>query len=288
MEVVDCGSHTDGTVVDMVSECCHASFESGPETTATALATALLRVCVFHNLPSGLRQRLPDNLTNILVLAAPDIAVDKWSLSILLDDLTVLYSSASRSSSAFRSATADSRVAPAASSTASGLLCPVEMDYAMFSQFRMSNILKGPVGDQIWAYWQRVLSGPRPVLHLPTDRLRPRRRTFRTSSVHFAIGQKQCHELLKLAADEGTNLRVLICAIFHTLLFRYTSQNDILLGTTVSCRDESEIRQTVGNFENAVPLRGDFSGNPTLRMLLRRQASLLQGAEAHADQYDQD
>ena len=52
---------------------------------------------------------------------------------------------------------------------------------------------------------------------------------------------------------------------------------------TVPCRDESEIRQTVGNFENVVPLRGDFSGNPTLKMLLRRQATLLQGAEAHAD-----
>ena len=62
---------------------------------------------------------------------------------------------------------------------------------------------------------------------------------------------------MELHTEEGTNLRVLICAIFHTL-FRYTSPNDILMGLTVPCRDESEIRQTVGNFENVVPFVETF------------------------------
>ena len=166
----------------MVEKSCHAPFRCGsgePGGTESTEASAILRVCVYQNLPSALQRRLPENLTNILVLAAPDIAVDKWSLSILLDDLTVFYSSASETSIIGDTETDDFFQGGRSAvpfSLVSEILQPVEMDYALFSQYRMTNILKGPIGDQMWAYWQQILSGPRPVLHMPTDRLRPRHR----------------------------------------------------------------------------------------------------------------
>ena len=292
VNVVDCSESDEGGVIEMVLASCHKPFSK-------TSGAALLRVLVYQNLPRSILRRLPKSLQNIIVLAAPDVAVDKWSLSVLLDDIIVMYSSFAGSN--FRNTDNSIRrqgVDTMRSSSdmlnkyeedeqisrdvMSHVLSPVEMDYFMFSQYRKEHILEGTIGDKMWAFWQNVLSGPMPALNLPTDRLRPHLRTYGTSVVHFTIGKSLRHELLKLVQNEGCSLRVLMCAIFHSLLFRYTSQNHVLLGITTSCRIESEIRQTVGSFENVVPLKGDFSGNPTLKMLLKRQSTLVQNAEANS------
>ena len=77
VDVVDCDGHTAEDILKMVEKSCHAPFRCGsgePGGTESTEASAILRVCVYQNLPSALQRRLPENLTNILVLAAPDIA----------------------------------------------------------------------------------------------------------------------------------------------------------------------------------------------------------------------
>ena len=49
---------------------------------------------------------------------------------------------------------------------------PPPSRYADFVRWQ-DEMLAGEEGERLWAYWQRQLAGPLPVLDLPTDLPRP-------------------------------------------------------------------------------------------------------------------
>jgi non-ribosomal peptide synthetase component F len=197
-------------------------------------------------------------------------------LRILLDDMTVLYQAGKghwESENQEKHAELD---------VASGVFSmPVECDFETFISYR-EEINKGPRGHQLFTFWQRVLNDPLPILHLPTDHPRPPQRTFASCSLPFSISSEQSHAIREFSRSENFDIETIMCTLFHSLLFRYTSQTESLLGITVPCREESEILQTVGPFSAVVPLRGDFHGNPTFKMVLQRQSSLMHAAAANS------
>ena len=74
-----------------------------------------------------------------------------------------------------------------------------------------------------------------------------------------------------------------LLAGFNALLYRYTGQTDIVVGTPVAGRNRAEIEHLIGFFINTLPLRTDCSGEPTFRELLRRVREVALGAYAHQD-----
>ena len=59
-----------------------------------------------------------------------------------------------------------------------------------------------------------------------------------------------------------------LLAAFQTLLFRYSGQQDIVVGSPVAGRNRTELEGLIGFFVNMLPLRTDLSGAPTFRELL--------------------
>ena len=305
--VVNCTSKNTSAVNDLVHMLCHLPFNTQE--------FAFLRVCIFHSLPASLLRTLPPGTKNILIFAAPAAVVDKWSLSILLDDASVLYQAGQRKTSGLGPAWTRGEIEAPAGEKNMGtytmaiytteqqnrlqidetgqqkveyitheLLSPVECDYALYLKYKNQSEIAKQRNNKIWSFWQRVLSEPLPVMHLPTDRPRPPSRTLMTSILPFQLSQEQCQTLQDFSGsnEQHYSMRTILCTVFHSLLYRYTSQTDLLLGITMQCRNESEIRDTVGKFENIVPIRGDFTGNPTMEMMLKRHQSLIQAAEANA------
>ena len=75
-----------------------------------------------------------------------------------------------------------------------------------------------------------------------------------------------------------------LLAAFQTLLYRYSSQEDIVVGTDMANRNRAETENVIGFFVNMLVLRTDLSGNPTFRELLARvQGEVSLGAYAHQD-----
>ena len=74
-----------------------------------------------------------------------------------------------------------------------------------------------------------------------------------------------------------------LLAGFQTLLARYSQQDQICVGTPIAGRTRSELEGLIGLFVNTIVLRGDLSGNPSFRELLRRTSLATQGAYAHQD-----
>ena len=68
-----------------------------------------------------------------------------------------------------------------------------------------------------------------------------------------------------------------LLAAFQTLLYRYTGQEDIVVGSPIANRNRTEIEGLIGFFVNTLVLRSNFSGNPTFMDLLIKYAERLGG-----------
>ena len=132
------------------------------------------------------------------------------------------------------------------------------------------------------AYWKEQLANL-PTLQLPTDRSRSPMRTFRAARQCLALPQTLSEDLAKLSHQEGVTLYMALLAAFKTLLYRYTGQTDIVVGTVTAGRNQPEIQQLIGCFVNTLVLRTDLKDNPTFRHLLERVREVALGAFAYQD-----
>src|SRR6266700_807858 len=212
----------------------------------------VLRIKVF-------RQAAQDDL---LSLTVHHIAVDFWSLDMLINELCLLY--------------AAERGGPPAP-----LPAPV-VHYPDFVRWQ-ADMLAGPVGERHWAYWHQQLEGPLPMLNLPLDRPRPAVQTYRGASHTFELSEELFQQLKALASAAKTTLYMLLLAAFELLLYRYTDQDDLLIGTTALGRSRAELEKIVGYLANPVVLRTNLMGNPTFQELLGRVRQTVIGALDHQD-----
>ncbi|PSB49859.1 non-ribosomal peptide synthetase [Cyanosarcina cf. burmensis CCALA 770] len=128
------------------------------------------------------------------------------------------------------------------------------------------------------AYWKQQLAGVSPLLSLPTDRSRRTDRAYRGSSQSFVLSRKLTIGLSSLSRQEGVTLFTTLLAAFDTLLYRYTSTEDIVVGSPVVNQNYSSIDLT---FLNALVLRTDLSGNPSFQQLLERVREVILSAQNH-------
>ena len=198
----------------------------------------------------------------VLLLTIHHIAIDMWSLQILLEDLGQLYS-------------AHRRGTPAT-------LTPVEGSYADFVDWQ-SKTLSGNEGEELWAYWRAQLGGELPALNLPADHPRPPEQTFRGAEAEFTLHRDLTTQLRALAKNEGTTEYTLLLAVLLTLLHRNTGQDDILVGTPAAGRGREDFSPVVGYFVNPVVVRGDCSGDPRFRDFLQQIHAKALGAIEHQD-----
>ncbi|MBI3760900.1 MAG: non-ribosomal peptide synthetase, partial [Chloroflexi bacterium] len=212
----------------------------------------VLRVKLFARSPQA----------HVLVITIHHIAVDFWSLDLIVNELKTFYA-------------ADKTGAPA-------LLPPLPAQYADYAHWQ-SQMLEAPEAERLWSYWQKQLGGELPALNLPTDRPRPPVQTYHGASHNIALSEGLTARLRALAKAEGTTLYVLLLAAFKALLHRYTAQDDILIGSPLAGRSRAELSRIVGYFINPVVLRSHLSGDPTFKTFLGQVRGTVLGALEHED-----
>ncbi|GII89886.1 hypothetical protein Ssi02_01170 [Sinosporangium siamense] len=192
---------------------------------------------------------------HVLLLVLHHIAGDGWSLGLLQQELSTLYS-------AFL-AGAESPLPPLAVQYA---------DYAAWLDARGAP----PLG-----VWEQRLSNP-PVLELPADRPRPRVKGSAGAVVTRQLPRDLSDGLAKLARRERCTLFMALVAVFNAQLSAYTGQNDICVGSPFASRQRPELEPVIGYFINTMVLRTDTSGDPTFAELLKRVRSV--ALEAYASE----
>ncbi|MDJ0528071.1 MAG: amino acid adenylation domain-containing protein, partial [Microcystis sp. M53600_WE12] len=198
----------------------------------------------------------------ILVNVFHHIIIDGWSKGILFKELSEFYQ-------AFLSnSTVD--------------LPELAIQYADFAVWQRQ-WLQGEILENQLNYWKKQLTGAPPLLELPTDKPRPATANFRGHSISFQIDSELTEKLKLLSQKSGVTLFMTLLAALNTLLFRYSGQDDILIGTPTANRNRQEIEPLIGFFVNTLVLRNSLEGNPTFSGLLQQARNVVLEAYANQD-----
>src|SRR3989440_4478487 len=158
----------------------------------------------------------------------------------------------------------------------------LSIQYADFAVWQREWLQGKVLADQL-AYWKKQLEGAPAILELPTDRPRPSLPTYRGQVQSFALSKSLTNALRSLSSREASTLYMTLTAAFNTLLYRYTGQEDMLIGTATGGRKHPEVQRLMGVFINTLVMRTNLSGNPTFRELLGRVREVTIEATAHQD-----
>ncbi|MBE7150062.1 amino acid adenylation domain-containing protein [Bacillus mycoides] len=186
---------------------------------------------------------------HILIVAMHHIISDGWSMDIFFKELTISYKGFY------------------GKKLVEATKLPIQVaDYAVWQQKKLKeNVLESQL-----SYWKRKLYGDLPILNLPIARPRPVVRTYNGAMYRFKLEKELTENLRRLSHQSGTTLFMSLLTAFKVLLYRYTNQEDILIGTPVAGRNSPELQDLMGCFVNTLVIRSDLSGNPSYFELLKR------------------
>jgi amino acid adenylation domain-containing protein len=198
----------------------------------------------------------------LLLLTMHHIISDGWSLGVFVRELTELYQ-------AF--CTGKPPVLP-----------ELPVQYADFAVWQRQ-WLTGEILETQLDYWKEQLKNAPNLLELPTDRARPAVQTFRGGYYYAAFSKELSAELAILGKRAGVTLFMTLFAAFQTLLYRYSGQEDIVVGTPIAGRNRQELEGLIGFFVNTLVLRTDLGGNPSFEQLLNRVREVALQGYTHQD-----
>jgi len=206
-------------------------------------------------------QLLKLNATDhILAVTVHHIVADYWSLKLLMKEIALLYSAFSLNQAS---------PLPA---------LPIQYgDYAAWQHTQQAEFQ-----DQL-DYWLQQLPTPPTLLQLPTDFPRPAVQSFNGARYHFTLSPELSEELSQLAQQSQATLFMTLIAAFQVLLYRYSGQSDILVGSTVSNRDRAEAKDLIGLFVNNLVFRAEVTPNQSFTHFLQQVKTTALSAYSHKE-----
>jgi amino acid adenylation domain-containing protein len=199
---------------------------------------------------------------SLLLLTLHHLVGDGFSINILVKELSLIYQLLCISQPAD--------------------LSEMPLQYSDFVYWQRQYLQDEVLGQNL-AYWQQKLSGDLPVLQLPTDHPRPPIQTFKGARQKFVIPKSLTEEIKQLSKGEDATLFMTLLGAFQTLLYRYTGEDDIIVGSPIANRNRTELEQLIGCFVNTLVLRSNLGGNPSFKELLARVKKTAIEAYTHQD-----
>ena len=198
---------------------------------------------------------------HILILTTHHIVSDAWSMGILTREIWTLYE-----------AYANGNPSP---------LQDLPIQYADYAVWQREWLRAEVLESQV-SYWKKQLDGIS-MLNLPTDGFRPKQQSFSGARQAICLSESLTAAVNELSKREGVTPFMTLLAALQTLLYRYSGQEDVVVGSPITNRNRTEVEGLIGFFVNTLVLRTDLSGNPTFKELLLRVRAVCLGAYAHQD-----
>jgi len=143
--------------------------------------------------------------------------------------------------------------------------------------------LKGEVLEQQLSYWREQLADVPTELALPRDRVRSAGGGGKGGAEQVELSEEVGAALRAVARREGATLFMVLLASFEALLYRYTGQADVVVGTPVAGRRAAETEGLIGFFVNMLPVRARVRDGMSFAELVREAREQALGAYAHQD-----
>ncbi|WP_343859372.1 amino acid adenylation domain-containing protein, partial [Fulvivirga kasyanovii] len=183
----------------------------------------------------------------IFLFTMHHIISDGWSLEVLAEEIFILYD-----------AYIHGRPNP---------LAPLRVQYKDFAAWQNDQLR----GDNLQAhqqYWTNEYQGEIPVLELPADKPRPRVKTYNSHNHVLSLDKQISDEVKTFARNKEASIFMVLLASVKALLHRYSSQDDIIVGSPVSGRDNQELENQVGFYLNILTFRTLFEEEESFASLV--------------------
>ncbi len=197
----------------------------------------------------------------VLLVVLHHIVADLWSFGVLLRDLGALVCHLMNDDEE-----------------------PVTSPNASYADHiaRQERLLAGEEGERLWAYWRERLAGELPKIELPLDRLHPALAQHHGKSVSLCLPSPSRSAAQRLGRRCGVPLYTVLLAAFEALLYRYSGQGDLLVGTVTAGRSPADL-EVIGYFVHTLVLRSTLAGERTFEGFLKELQSEVKDAFAHQE-----
>lgn len=189
---------------------------------------------------------------HILFLGMHHIAGDGWSISILLQEIAAAYNSRVQNKQQ------EDKQLP--------------LQYYDYAMWQRANLEAGLYNVQL-NYWNNQLSGVPDYLDLPLDRPRPEAPTFNGAVHTFTIDDALYAQINEFNRNNNVSVYITLLSCFAGLLYRYTGQKDLVIGSPMANRPVKELETLIGFFVNTLALRIKPDGELTFKELCRQVRS---------------
>jgi len=189
-----------------------------------------------------------DTVRHALVFTSHHAVCDGWSINVLLDELSNLYSA---------------RVEDKA--------CKLEpvMPFSVYAHSQDAHFA-GAEGAEMEAFWVKKFEVLPPLLDLPIDHPRPPMKSFNGATYRKKIGQPALKEIKRAGAQQKCTLFVTLLGGLVALMGRLSGQDDIVVGVPAAGQSLVENKALVGHCVNFVPMRGRPSDDLTIAQFLEQ------------------
>jgi len=201
------------------------------------------------------------NDDHVVILTTHHSVSDAWAIGILTRELWSVYEAFSK-----------------------GNLSPLKPPPVQYSDYAVWQRawLQGDVLESQFVYWKERLKDL-PVLNFPTDRPRKPRQSFCGARLPIALSEDLTRSVNEVSDHFAVTSFMTLLAAFQVLLYRYTGQEDVVVGSPIANRRRPELEGLIGFFVNTLVLRADLSGNPSFSEFLLRVRDTCVGADANQD-----
>lgn len=200
-----------------------------------------------------------DNHTHIVSLAIHHIISDGWSNDILMKEILDAYSDGI----AGRPFT---------------LKQPI-LHYKDYSAWESAFLASDAINIHK-NYWHKKLDGELPALNLPLDKPRGKK-TYEGAFYYFTIDESTSRQLRTFCHQNNSTVFISLLSALNVLLYKYTGQQDIIVGTPVAGRTKKELEGLVGPFINSLPLRVGIDGGTSFLEFLKMNRENVLEAHQH-------
>jgi natural product biosynthesis luciferase-like monooxygenase protein len=176
------------------------------------------------------------------------IVSDGWSMTIFIKDLLSLYND-------FQAGVSNS-------------LSPLPIQYKDYAVWQQQQLGENGL-SQHKSYWLRQFEGDLPLLEFPGHIVRPPVKTYNGGVVTRRLDNGLSGKLSSFIHERGGTLFMGLLASVNTLLYRYTGQSDIIIGTPISEREHIDLEEQIGFYLNTLALRSRFKKEDSFEDLFR-------------------
>ncbi|MFD8850750.1 amino acid adenylation domain-containing protein [Streptomyces sp. NPDC059604] len=198
----------------------------------------------------------------VLGLFLHHAVTDAWSNGLLVRDLLELIDAAREGRPA--------------------VLPEVAVQYPDFAAWQRGR-LDGTRREELGAHWRDRLDGAPELTTLPPDRPRPPAQSHRGGRHEFTLAPALTTGVRALARQHDATLYMVLLAALDTALYRWTGQDDLVVGAPVTGREHPDLHESVGFFVNTLAMRVDAGGGPSFAGLLDRVRQVCLDAYGRAD-----